>query len=91
MKYTDFEIAMNSLAKVSFFAEFFYWKWTDLPCFNYHRSKSIQMHERKKEWKCVSWSVFLPLYLPDDRDLVVVANAIFTQEVKLHHTLTAVQ
>lgn len=31
------------------------------------------------------------LYLPDDRDLVVVANAIFTQEVKLHHTLAAVQ
>ena len=34
---------------------------------------------------------FLFLYLPDDGDLVVVANAVFTQEVKFYHTVVAVQ
>lgn len=29
------------------------------------------------------------LYLPDHRNLVVVANGVFTQEVKLHHELLA--
>lgn len=31
------------------------------------------------------------LYLLDDWDLVVIANGVFTQEVKLHHTLTTFQ
>lgn len=31
------------------------------------------------------------LYLPDDGDLVVVANGVFTQEIELHHTLVAFQ
>lgn len=30
-------------------------------------------------------------YLADDRDLVIVANGVFTQEVEFHHTLAAVQ
>lgn len=36
-------------------------------------------------------AIFLFLYLADDRDLVVVANGVFTQEVEFHHTLAAVQ
>lgn len=35
--------------------------------------------------------VFLFLYLPDDGDLVVVANGVFAQEVEFHHALAAVQ
>lgn len=31
------------------------------------------------------------LYLFDDRNLVVVTNAVFTQEVKFHHTFVAIQ
>lgn len=31
------------------------------------------------------------LYLLDDRHLVVVTNAVFTQEVELHHTFVSVQ
>lgn len=34
---------------------------------------------------------FLVLYLLDDWNLVVIANGVFTQEVKLHHTLAAFQ
>lgn len=41
-------------------------------------------------WKCFCKN-FLFLYLPDDGDLVVVANAVFTQEVEFHHTLVAFQ
>lgn len=47
------------------------------------------------DMRCVGW-VFIGLwitflYLLDDRNLVVVANGVFTQEVKFHHTLAAVQ
>lgn len=30
-------------------------------------------------------------YLPDDRNLIVVANGVFAQEIEFHHTLVAIQ
>lgn len=43
-------------------------------------------------WLDLIWSIHFKLpYLLDDRDFVIVANGVFTQEVKFHYTLVNVR
>ena len=54
----------------------------------------FQVQNQKCKWRARrrrKERMALFFYLADDRDLVVVANGVFTQKVKFHHTLTPIQ